>query len=63
MHIEMKKEDVEFLHAQLTRHLHEMEVELAHTDKRELQRSLAADVSRLQRIDEQLKKLLSETIA
>jgi hypothetical protein len=50
MTFELTKEDAEFLHEQLVQHTHEVTVELAHTEKRELQRVLAKDLARLQRI-------------
>jgi hypothetical protein len=50
MTFELTKEDAEFLHEQLVQHAREVEVELAHTDKRELQRVLAKDLARLERI-------------
>jgi hypothetical protein len=55
MKFELTEEDAEFLHQQLLQHTHEVVVELAHTEKRELQRTLAADLERLQRITELLR--------
>ena len=54
MTFELTKEDAEFLHEQLVQHTHEVAVELAHTEKRELQRVLAKDLARLQRITDLL---------
>ena len=54
MNFELTEEDAKFLHEQLVQHTHEVNVELAHTEKRELQRTLAADLARLQRITELL---------
>jgi hypothetical protein len=50
MKLDLAKEDMKFLHAQLEHHLHEMEDELAHTEKRQLQAELAIDVTRMQGI-------------
>jgi hypothetical protein len=47
MQIDLDTDDIRFLHRQLTRHLEEMENELVHTDKRDLQRALAMDAQRL----------------
>jgi hypothetical protein len=47
MQIDLDTDDIRFLHRQLTRHLEEMENELVHTDKRDLQRLLAMDAQRL----------------
>ena len=43
---------------QLMSHIHELQVEVAHTEKRELQQSIAVDLGRLQRIAESLQKQL-----
>lgn len=50
MQIDLSIEDVRFLHQQLARHLEEVELELVHTDKRDLQREIAADARRLRAI-------------
>lgn len=63
MTFELTIEDAEFLHEQLVQHTHEVAVELAHTEKRELQRVLAKDLARLQRITDLLAPAGSETIA
>jgi len=47
MQIELSQDDMRFLHQQLARHLEELEGELVHTDKRDLQRAIAADTERL----------------
>jgi hypothetical protein len=44
-------------------HSHEVNVELAHTEKRELQRGLAADLARLQHITDKLAHLLAPATA
>ena len=50
MQIDLSTEDARFLHQQLARHLEEMESELVHTDKRDLQREIAADTRRLREL-------------
>jgi hypothetical protein len=50
MQIDLSIEDARFLHQQLTRHIEEMESELVHTDKRDMQREIAADAKRLREI-------------
>ena len=47
MQIDLNLDDTRFLHQVLARHLEEMENELVHTDKRDLQREIAADAKRL----------------
>jgi hypothetical protein len=60
MKLELAVDDAQFLHQQLVRHARAVEDELAHTDKRELQRALADDFARLQRIAHGLERLLDE---
>jgi len=50
MQIDLSIEDARFLHQQLTRHIEEMETESVHTDKRDMQREIAADARRLRAI-------------
>jgi len=47
MQIDLSTDDARFLHQLLARHLEEMENELVHTDKRAMQREIAADARRL----------------
>jgi hypothetical protein len=47
MQIDLSIDDTRFLHQLLARHLEEMENELVHTDKRTMQREIAADTKRL----------------
>jgi hypothetical protein len=47
MQIDLSNDDARFLHEQMARHLEELESELVHTDKRDLQRAIAADAERL----------------
>jgi hypothetical protein len=58
MKLELSQDDAQFLYEQVARHAHEMELELARTDKRELQRALAADLAKMQRIVGNLRALL-----
>lgn len=58
MMLELTPDDAHFLRDQLMSHIHELQVEVAHTEKRELQQSIAADLGRLQRIAESLQKQL-----
>lgn len=60
MKLELSKEDARFLRDQLLLHLHEMQVEVAHTEASDLQHSLAADLTRLERIAEALERELRE---
>jgi phage FluMu protein gp41 len=53
-------EDARFTHEQLVRRLRQLEIELAHTDERELKSALARDVTRLQKIAEHLDRALHE---
>lgn len=50
MQIDLSPDDARFLHQVLARHLQEMENELVHTDKREMQREIAADTRRLREL-------------
>jgi hypothetical protein len=47
MQLDLSPDDARFLHQVLERHLQEMENELVHTDKRDMQREIAADTRRL----------------
>jgi len=50
MQIELSIDDARFLHQLLARHLEEMDDELVHTDRRDFQRSIAADTQRLREL-------------
>jgi hypothetical protein len=50
MQIDLSLDDARFLRQLLTRHLEEMDNELVHTDKRDLQREIAADTKRLREL-------------
>ena len=63
MTFELTKEDAEFLHEQLVQHTRKVGWELAHTEKRELQRVLAKDLARLQSITDLLAPAGTETSA
>jgi hypothetical protein len=48
MKFELSSDEVDFLAAQLGRHLEQMQDELARTEKHQLQHALARDVDRMQ---------------
>ncbi len=50
MQIDLSLDDARFLHQVLARQLQVMENELVHTDKREMQREIAADTRRLREL-------------
>jgi len=50
MRYELSPDDARFLHDQLVRHLQVIEDELIHTDRRDLQREIAADARRLREL-------------
>jgi hypothetical protein len=50
MQLELTTEDARFLHEHLVRHLRSLEDELVHTEKRDLQRALAADAKHLREL-------------
>lgn len=60
MRLDLTMEDARFTHEQLVRRLRQLEIELAHTDERELKSALARDVTRLQKIAEHLDRALHE---
>ncbi len=63
MHLELTHEESRFLERQLSRHLQELETELAHTDSRNLQRALADDARRMREILGRVRRHLEETAA
>lgn len=63
VNLEIDHDDARFLYEQLTRHVEAVQIELAHTEKRELQRSLALDLARLQRIAGELYGALARESA
>jgi hypothetical protein len=58
MYLELTPEEAAFLREHLAKHVAQVENELVHTDKRELQRALARDVDRLRGIERKLAALL-----
>jgi hypothetical protein len=52
-------EDARFLHDHLRKHIAEMDLEVVHTDKRELQRALSEDVDRLRAIESRVRAALA----
>lgn len=58
MRFELSTEEARFVREQLARRLEELDHELVHTEKRELQRALHADVRRLSTITRRLARTL-----
>lgn len=58
MQLDLSPEEARFLKEHLTAHIAQVESELVHTDKREMQRLLAADIDHLRRIERRLCDLL-----
>jgi hypothetical protein len=58
MKLELSQDEAHFLSKHLTRHIAEVENELVHTDKRQLQRDLARDLEHLRAIERQLVRLM-----
>lgn len=58
MRLDLEPEDARLLQTQLTRRLDELEVELVHTDDREMHRALRADMARLQALIARVKSSL-----
>jgi hypothetical protein len=50
MHLDLSPAEANFLAAQLAQHIQRVETELVHTDKHQLQRSIAADLGELRNI-------------
>ena len=57
MQLDLSLEEVNFLSRHLNRHIEAVDAELIHTDKRQLQRELAAEVAKLKELQERLKGL------
>lgn len=62
MKLDLTVDDARFMKSQLDRRLQELEVELAHTEKRSLQHALAVDVQRMEKLTSQLGHLLEEEV-
>jgi hypothetical protein len=60
--LELSAEEANFLNSAMSRHLAEMEDELVHTDKHELQRALATDIERFRAIAQRLDRLVKNAI-
>jgi hypothetical protein len=58
MQLDLTPEEARFLKEHLARHIAEVDTELVHTDTREMQRDLAADVEHLRRIERRLSELV-----
>jgi hypothetical protein len=63
--LELTTDEARFLRSQLTKHANELDDELIHTDKYELQHELHGEVEKLRAIEHRLEALLekSEVIA
>jgi hypothetical protein len=56
MNLVLSSTEADFLAAQLQRHIESVEIELAHTEKHQLQHALAADLEGLRTILERLTR-------
>ena len=54
MNLPLTREETGLLVSHLTQHLEHMDDELVHTDKRELQRSLAREIEALRRLTDRI---------
>ena len=59
VNLALSVEDAQFLRDHLRRHIAQVDDELVHTDRRDMQHALAQDVERLRRIESQLAQLLA----
>lgn len=59
MHLELSADEARLLKTQLDRRIVDLDDELVHTDKHELQQALNFDVERLRAIDERLARLIA----
>ena len=50
MQLEISRDDAQFLHDHLLRHLQRVEEELVHTEQRDMQRAIAAEARRLREL-------------
>jgi hypothetical protein len=57
MQLNLSPEEAVFLTRHLNRHIEAVDAELIHTDKRQLQRELAAELAKLKELQERLKAL------
>ena len=57
--LELTKEDATFLENQLASRTQQVENELVHTDKRQMQADIARDLKRLEQLCERLKRALA----
>ena len=58
--LDLSVTDADFLRAQIDRRVQEVDNELVHTDKRELQRALAIDLERLLALQARLAELVTD---
>ncbi len=62
MKLDLTNADARIVHTQLLRRLQDLEMELAHTDRREFKQALAEDVTRLRRIADHIAWWMDDTI-
>ena len=58
--LDLSVTDADFLRTQIDRRVQEVDNELVHTDKRELQRALAIDLERLLTLQARLTELVTD---
>lgn len=63
MKLDLNVQEASLLKKQIDRRLEELELELVHTDKRELQRALAKDGELLRSIEERLTRVIASSSA
>lgn len=61
--LELSDQEIRFLRSQLVRHLSELEDELIHTDKHDLQHALMQDADKLRAIERKVEVLLETSDA
>ena len=63
MHVTLTRDEGRLLLRHLTQHIQHLDDELVHTDKRELQRSLAAELDELRSLAARLRSAAEEELA
>lgn len=58
MHLELSNDEAKLLHAQLGRRITDLDNELVHTDKHQLQHALNLEIQALRAIEDRLGKLI-----
>ena len=59
MHLDMSEDEAKLLKTELSRRIAELDDELVHTDKHELQVALDKDIERLRVIEKRLARVLA----